>query len=119
MGLEVTAKCQCGVDTSVLIGGGLSDFMTVCYFPCLCESCRAVVAVNLLAKQRQCPECKSSKVIPYDDQTLSECAGENVVADWNMEEELGRTLKLTDGNYKCPRCEQMTLRFADSGLCWD
>jgi hypothetical protein len=26
---------------------------------------------------------------------------------------------LTDGNYKCPRCGNMSLRFEDTGLCWD
>ena len=119
MGTQVTATCQCGVDTIIMIGGGMRNFMTTCYFPCLCEHCRTVVQVNLLAKQKRCPQCKTTKVIPYDDPTLSECAGGRTVTSWNMEEQLGRELNLTDGNYRCPQCDQMTLRFTDSGLCWD
>lgn len=119
LGSQVTAKCQCGVDTTIMIGGGMLNFMTTCYFPCLCEHCRTVVQVNLLAEQRWCPQCKSTKAIPYDDPTLSEFAGEHTVVSWNMKEKLGRVLELTDGNYRCPQCGRMTLRFEDSGLCWD
>lgn len=119
MGSQVTAKCQCGVDASILVGGGMFDFMTTCYFPCLCERCRAVVQVNLLAKRKRCPQCKSTKVIPYDDPILSDGSGMRAVASWNMEDQLGRKLNLTDGNYRCPQCGQMTLHFADGGLCWD
>jgi len=54
-----------------------------------------------------------------DDPTLSEFAGEYTVVSWNMHEKLGRVLELTDGNYRCPQCGLMTLRFEDSGLCWD
>lgn len=119
MGSQVTATCQCGVDASIMIGGGMGNFMTTCYFPCLCEHCRTVVQVNLLAKQKRCPQCKTTKVTPYDDPTLSECAGERTVASWYIEEQLGRELKLMDGNYRCPQCGCMTLRFAGSGLLWD
>ncbi|RPJ41893.1 MAG: hypothetical protein EHM27_04830 [Deltaproteobacteria bacterium] len=119
MGLEVTATCQCGVNTRIMIGGGMANFMTTCFFPCFCERCHTVVQVNLLAKPNRCPQCKTTKVIPYDDPTLSEGAGKRTVANWNIEEKLGRELKLTDGNYKCPQCGRMTLRFAHSGLCWD
>ena len=119
MGTQVTATCQCGVDTIIMIGGGMRNFMTTCYFPCLCEHCRTVVQVNLLAKQKRCPRCKTPNVIPYDDPTLSESAGGRTVASWNIQEQLGRKLNLTDGNYRCPQCDQMTLRFTDSGLCWD
>jgi len=119
LGSQVTAKCQCGLDTSILIGGGMLNFMTTCYFPCLCGQCCNVVQVNLLVKQRWCPQCKSMKVIPYDDPMLSELAGKHTVVSWNMGEKLGRVLKLTDGNYRCPQCGRMTLRFEDSGLCWD
>jgi len=119
MGLKVIAKCKCGVETSILNGGGMLNFKTTCLFPCICENCHAVVQVNLLAKRKQCPKCKSTKVISYDDPTLSGRAGKCTVTSWNMQVQLGRELKLTNGNYRCPQCGQMTLRFADSGLLWD
>lgn len=72
MGSEVIATCQCGVNTSIMVGGGMYNHMTTCYFPCLCERCRAVVQGNLLDKPNQCPQCKFTEAIPYDDPTLPE-----------------------------------------------
>lgn len=129
MGSQVLAKCQCGVDASIRIGGGMDDFDTVCYFPCLCERCRAVVQVNLLAKPERCPKCKSTKVIPYDDPSLTEPEGRvdrstlglfsGAVGEWNAQEQLGRKLCLPEEHYRCPQCSQMTLRFTGTDFCWD
>lgn len=119
MGSEVTANCQCGLEARILIGGGMATFMTTCYFPCLCEGCHNVVQVNLLGKTKRCPKCRGANLIPYDDPQLSESLGQHALVEWNMQRQLGRELKLTDGNYRCPKCQKMTLRFADSGLCWD
>ncbi len=119
MGSEVKAKCSCGVEADILIGGGMMDFMTTCFFPCLCEKCHNIVQVNLLAKRRRCPKCKTSNPIPYDDTRLSESPGQDHVATWNMQEQLGRELILTDGKYRCPKCGKMALEFFDSGLCFD
>lgn len=120
MGSAVTARCQCGVETDILIGGGMDNFMTTCYFPCLCESCQNVVQVNLLAKPIKCPECGAHDPIPYDDLQLLGTPGNREVAGWNVKEKLGRELVLTDGKYKCPKCGQMSLEFSnDLGLCWD
>jgi len=77
------------------------------------------VPVNLPAKTKQCPECGSSSVIAYDDPRLSQAPGEKVVASWNVKEKLGREMVLTDGNYFCPGCKNMSLRFRDSGSRWD
>jgi len=118
MGSEVTATCQCGLNVSILIGGGMSDFTTTCYFPCLCETCHNIVQVNLLAKTRQCPECKSTALIAYDDPRLSESPGQHAVAEWNMQGQLGRELMLTDGDYMCPKCNKFSLSFEESCL-WD
>ena len=119
MGSQVTATCRCGLEVNVLIGGGMANFTTTCYFPCLCEACHNIVQVNLLAKTKQCPKCKSPALISYDDPRLSESPGTRVVADWNVQEQLGRYLMLTDGNYMCPKCNKMSLRFRDSGSRWD
>ena len=119
MGSQVSATCQCGLRATTLIGGGMFNFETMCCFPCLCERCRTVVEVNLLAKQRRCPQCNSKKVVPYDDPALCERAGDSEVASWNIPGPRGRELTLTNGNYRCPQCGQMTLRFINTGLCFD
>lgn len=119
MGSAVSAACACGVTATILVGGGAATFTTLCYFPGLCHGCHSVVQIDLLAKERRCPECEATDVIPYDDARLSRAPGRRVVADWNIEEQLGRTVVLTDGDYKCPSCGMMSLRFADGGMCWD
>jgi hypothetical protein len=119
MGSEVVAKCDCGVGGVILIGGGMMDFTTTCFFPCLCENCHSVVQVNLLSKAMRCPRCRAPNPIPYDDPRLAESPGKHHVAEWNMEDRLGRELVLTDGKYRCPKCGKMSLEFSDDGLCWD
>lgn len=119
MGSEVTATCRCGLEVNVLIGGGMANFTTTCYFPCLCEACHNIVEVNLLAKTKRCPECKSLALIAYDDPRLSKTPGKCIVAKWCIEDPLEKDLILTNGKYMCPKCNKMYLRFRDSGLCWD
>ncbi len=119
MGSEVWAKCQCGLNAKILIGGGMDSFTDTCYFPCFCNLCRTIVEVNLLAPETACPLCKNKNIIPYDDPAMSQQVGKREVANWNMARQLGRDLKLTNGDYKCPQCEQMTLHFSSSGLRWD
>jgi RNA polymerase subunit RPABC4/transcription elongation factor Spt4 len=71
-----------------------------------------------LSPQPECPNCKSTKIVAYDQGELQERKG-NPVAEWNMEEKLGRTLELTDGRYFCPSCKSFDLTFKETGLCWD
>lgn len=119
MGSAVNATCTCGLATQVLVGGGMLTFETTCYFPCHCRQCRNVVQVNLLGSKKQCPHCRARHVIPYDSPELSGSPGKEVIAEWNVEDRLGRNLALTDGTYECPRCETMSLRFSCGGVCWD
>jgi len=118
MGSQIIARCDCGVEASILIGCGEGGPQP-CYFPCLCDNCHGVVQVDLLEEQIRCPQCESTKVIPYDDPKLSMRSGRTTVTEWNMAEELGRKLKLSDGKYRCPRCNQMTLQFTDGRSNWD
>jgi len=119
MGSQVTATCRCGFKTKILIGGGMANFTTICYFPCLCEGCHNIVQVNLLAKPKQCPNCHKTTLIPYDDPRLSKSPGKHAVVEWKMQGRVGRKLILTNGNYMCPKCNKMLMCFRDSGLCWD
>ncbi len=97
----------------------MATFETTCFFPCLCRACRSVVQVNLLDPEKLCPNCETSAVVPYDSQELSRSPGNDVVAEWNVPDILGRRLSLHDGTYECPSCGMMTLKFSDGGLLWD
>jgi hypothetical protein len=119
VGLGVRAECVCGLSAELLIGGGMFNFTTFCAFPCACETCHQVVNVNLLDRDVHCPLCGAAGPLPFDDPRLAGAPGDHAVAEWNVENSLGRVLVLTDGTYRCPRCGQNTLRFVDTGLCWD
>ena len=115
MGSEVIAKCGCGVEANILVGGGRLDFQTTCWFPCLCENCENIVKANILEKEPLCPECGYTKLIPYDNYRVVGKLGRKVV-EWNITD---KNLVLTNGNYKCPKCKKTTLTFVYSGLHFD
>ena len=119
MGSAVIAICDCGVNEEILIGGGMMNFTTTCYFPCCCENCNEVVQVNLLSKKMRCPKCRSQKVTPCDDPKIVDKLGNKTIAEWNMQGKIGRELILSDGSYWCPKCKKPNLRFEDGGMCWD
>jgi Zn finger protein HypA/HybF involved in hydrogenase expression len=119
MGSQVVATCRCGVEAKILIGGGMLNFDTLCFFPCLCETCHDIVQVNLLEEAKRCPKCKSTTLIPYDDPRLSKTPGKRKVAQCSIEDPLDRDLILTNGNYMCPKCKKLWLRFRKGRLHWD
>ena len=119
MGSDAIATCKCGYEETFGIGGGMQDFTTRCSFPCLCKRCKSIVTVNLLAKRPECPACRSTRVIPYDKEELVNRKGGRSVAEWNMEDQLGRRLELTNGSYYCPSCDSFDLTFAPSYVDWD
>lgn len=119
MGSEVIAKCECGVEEPILIGCGCTKPQSTCYFPCLCKNCHQVVIGNLLSKRPKCPDCKSTRLIPYHDPCLIGVPGTKQVVGWKTFFEPIQEFELTDGKYLCPKCGNMTLEFSESGLLWD
>jgi hypothetical protein len=68
----------------------------------------------------RCPDCRTPGLIPYDDARLIGTVGDREVADWNIQDDLGRELVLTNGTYKCARCGEMSLTFNDeNAVLWD
>jgi hypothetical protein len=112
MGTEVDASCGCGLEATIMIGAGFSDFPDVCLFPALCNRCERAVETNLAHKPTLCPECGDTRVIPYSDIALAKKDGRSTIAAWGE-------LNLTDGHHQCPACKQMTLRFLPTGLHWE
>ncbi len=119
MGTKVKAMCNCGVNTDILIGGGMRSFKYECLFPCLCENCEEVVEVNLLIGNLRCPKCRSANLIPYDDERVIGVKGDREIINWNARWKLGRELILTNGLYKCPKCKNLTLGFRRLMFNWD
>lgn len=92
------------------------------FFPYFCEHCRDLVHVQInLDAKRECPKCKTTKVIPYDDPRLSECVeGPPEAADFYRGRSDSTDKELTTNrNYRCPRCDQMTLHFKYTGVWFE
>jgi predicted Zn-ribbon and HTH transcriptional regulator len=112
MGSQVLATCECGYAEKFLIGGGMANSETFGAFPCLCRDCKRIVEVNLMDEPATCPDCKGENIEPFDNDALVKRAGGEVVGSW-----MG--FMLTDDPHYCPKCDSFSLRFSDTGLCWD
>ncbi len=118
MGGIVSGSCECGYSKhDMFLGGGFMDHNYSCTFPFFCKSCISFFTANYFDEERVCPECKSSDIIGYDDESLNK-SGTGTVFEWNTKAKLGRDLKLTSTNNLCPSCGKFTLRFFGFG-CWD
>jgi hypothetical protein len=117
MGSIIKAQCKCGYEHEMHLGGGMLNFTTNCNFPVFCSKCRSLFEANILDKNLTCPKCHDSDIIPYYDKSLCSEKG-NEVFSWNMQEEIGRELILTDGKYLCPNCGQFSMSFVACGH-WD
>ncbi|MDP3314383.1 hypothetical protein [Lutibacter sp.] len=118
MGSQVKVSCKCGLNKSILIGGGMESSSYECFFPCFCKNCSDVVEVNLLDLNPKCPECGEENIIAFDNRLLIGEKGKQVIESWHAFE-LGRELLLTNGTYKCPKCNTQNLRFSMGDLYWD
>ncbi len=115
MGAIVSASCACGYKCESNVGGSRANFQTVCHFPCLCETCREVVQVNLLSERPSCPSCSSTSVTPYDQTRLSTTKGGYVTMWRKPKPHDDQFWELHAGNYLCPKCAKMSLRFEEIG----
>jgi hypothetical protein len=121
MGTGLLAKCACGFETETAVGGTrrtyrMRNYPIVCLFPCFCKECKDMVTVDLCAKPPSCPACGSTAIVPYDQPELIGTLGTLTKASCAMQYELGRDLVLTDGLYRCPKCNRMSLRFVATTL---
>jgi hypothetical protein len=119
-GSIVTAKCDsCGYDSGHLfLFGGRVNFKTVCEFPAYCADKKALVLVNLMAEKLESQACPGQVLVPYTDPQMIPKPGTGTIASWNLPEPKNRQIKLTDGDYFCPRCGQFDLHFRQAGK-WD
>lgn len=112
MGSQVIAKCKCGNNSTISVGGGKLNFKRINYFPCLCLNCNEIVQVNLKDENLRCPKCNKPHTSPYNSQKLIGSKGITYIYR-NFEN------ILTDGTYFCPLCNCMTLHFERGDIFWD
>ncbi len=116
MGSIAIASCSCGYESGeLMIGGGMDSFRHTCTFPAYCREGGHLVTVNMFDEPRRCPDGHKGISVPFNDGSLLEKRGPQVVASWNHQ---GHTLELTNGAYLCPYCHKCRLTFAWGGM-WD
>ena len=118
MGSILKARCPCGFDVPMMLGGGMRSHEELCAFPALCGACGGFQVVNLLSRSLRCLGCGGEKIVAYDDPSLAGTPGGSDFFSWNLARELGRSPRLSDGTYRCPKCGQTRLRFEATGF-WD
>ena len=116
MGTIIQAKCSCGYQTeNMFIGAGMMNFKTECIFPVYCGSCKLMLQANLLEQTIKCSNC-NGKVVSYNDELISKKSNGYGDFVWNITD--NRTVRLTEDNNLCPRCQKFYLGFFSLGN-WD
>ncbi len=70
MGSLISAKCKCGFEKKVALGGGMHSHLTYCAFPCYCQDCKSLYVADLYSDDTSCTECGSQNILPYDDNSM-------------------------------------------------
>ncbi len=112
MGSIVGVSCKCGVNKTLPIGGGMSSFRALSYFPFACTDCKLVVAANSMDDEPTCPKCSGKNLVRYDSPLLLFEIGDIVTVQWG-------DLELTNGTYICAECGKPRLEFSSGSLLWD
>lgn len=119
MGSRTDAHCySCGYDVELSIGGGMFTYQEFTNWPVHCSDCNSISSTNIRLESLSCSNCGSANVMEVQNSELYAGDGKHTsVTCWER--------KLTDGHYKCPKCDKFTLRydtdFADRGpsIRWD
>lgn len=70
MGSLISAKCKCGYERRMALGGGMRNHLTYCAFPCYCQDCNSLYVADLFSDDTSCEECGSQNTVPYDDNSM-------------------------------------------------
>jgi hypothetical protein len=99
VGLVLSARCPCGIDTEVFVGSGMHGPSTAC-LPAWCTSCKQLVTAPTQKGKPRCERCRTpvEVICLYDPAGLRETPPEEPVP--------------------CPSCRATSLRFTFSGV-WD
>lgn len=117
MGYIVKATCRCRFEQTIKIGGGMRDFRENCTFPCFCNHCATLVVVNLMANNINCPLCNNDSLVSYMHSTVASVDGDrNIVSCKLFKDESFEEVTLDNGNYICPQCKSVSLRFSQVGM---
>jgi Zn finger protein HypA/HybF involved in hydrogenase expression len=89
----------------------MSNHLTFAAWPVHCTDCAEIRTANFKNIPLSCLHCNSPGVTPISDASLWQRDG-TTIESW-------RDLTLTDGHYRCPKCQRFDLRFSHGSMRWD
>ena len=146
MGSQIRATCPCGYKSTFTIGGSMKSHLTLSYFPYRCAVC-GIVSTNVAEEPPKCPKNSSHTVARIGGSFSQRVAAERAAA--NAKKRKLRTLlewlglrktppsrgpvptpkretcfswrdhEIYDEPYECPKCAEVRLYFANTGLRFD
>lgn len=117
MGFVTTARCgNCGYSAELPLGATRSNFASTALWPIYCAHCQAIGVANYMCEPLECGDCKGTDVSRIDSSHMSTSDGQ-VIHSWGFGKD---ALSLTDGRYRCPKCDKIQLRFDKTkGILFD
>ncbi len=104
VGTSIDAHCfSCDYETFWVLGAGRADFQTRLDWPVSCSNCRAITTADYKQAPLACKQCNSTEVVKVNDAANTFGDGERV--------ERWENQILTNGHYRCPKCDRFELRF--------
>lgn len=131
MGKILRAACECGYETSALVGSGREEHGLVFVFPHYCSDCDQVVCADILASQVCCPLCGGSSLTIYGTQRPSNAPKkawfQTLFGKKTVEVDVPQvvsmdcynsdtTFEISEQGHFCPGCGQKTLQFEVEAL---
>jgi hypothetical protein len=128
MGTIIEAHCKnCNLNKEKMyLGGGMYNYQTYAGFPYMCKKCEDIFVGNYLTDVMFCSSCRADKITPYnelkqdnisfEDENGGDTMKKYTVFEWRIDND--RRICLTNDYYKCPKCDEFSLKFKSIG-CWD
>ena len=142
MGSQVCASCPCGYKETFTVGGSMTSYRTQSYFPFYCTVC-GLVSVNVAQDELRCPNNKRHAITRVENVSDSDrgkeleghvmIPGGKSILEWlGIQKAKSRQLVselehrntacqwgdhiIYDVPHTCPKCRDVTLNFASTGL---
>ena len=133
MGSAYATACKCGYKAPECpISSTRAQHGRQWWYPHACDTCRAVVSIDLLSDNRACPHCGNEDVVSFEEPQPPEVQqsfwdklrGKEPLVPENLQDPvsssfcyvLKKTFVLRRGKHRCPSCGDSGLEFFRTGF---
>lgn len=133
MGSAYAAACKCGYKAPECpISSTRAQHGRQWWYPHSCDTCRAVVSIDLLSDNHACPHCGNEDVVSFEEPQPPEVKqsfwdrlrGKEPPIPENLQDPvsssfcyvLKKTFVLRKGKHRCPSCSDTELEFFRTGF---